>query len=53
MFKFKSGDIVRDKVTGFEGIIIARTDYIFGCNRYYVQPKVGPDGKLDRRNLYR
>jgi hypothetical protein len=46
MFKFKPGETVRDLVTGFEGIIVSRTDYISGCNRYGVQPKVGSDGKL-------
>lgn len=46
MFKFKQGMTVRDKVTGFTGVITCRCDYITGCNRYYLQPKVGDDGKL-------
>ena len=46
MFKFKQGETVTDKVTGFAGIIVARVDYISGCNRYLVQPRVGTDGKL-------
>ncbi len=45
MFKFKQGETVQDKVTGFTGIVTTRCDYISGCNRYYVQPKVGDDGK--------
>lgn len=52
MFKFKRGDTVRDKVTGFTGIVVARYDYISGCNRYCVQPKVGADGKMpDSTNI--
>jgi hypothetical protein len=46
MFKFKQGETLRDKVTGFTGIVVGRTDYISGCNRYSLQPKVGDDGKL-------
>ena len=46
MFKFKQGETLRDKVTGFTGIVVARVDYISGCNRYYIQPKVGDDGKM-------
>jgi len=46
MFKFKQGEHVRDLVTGFSGVIVSRTDYISGCNRYYVQPQVGEDNKM-------
>lgn len=46
MFKFRQGDVVRDKVTGFVGVIVSRTDYISGCNRYFVQPRVGEDNKM-------
>ena len=45
MFKFHNGDKVRDKVTGFEGIIKGRTNWMTGCNTYGIQ---GPlkDGKI-------
>ena len=46
MFKFKQGETLRDKVTGFQGIVVSRTDYISGCNRYQLQPKVDADGKM-------
>ena len=46
MFKFKQGETLRDKVTGFTGIVISRIDYISGCNRYQLQPKVEADGKM-------
>lgn len=37
---------VRDKVSGFEGVAVARTDWLSGCTRYSLQPKVDKDGKL-------
>jgi hypothetical protein len=40
------GDLVRDTVSGFEGIATARTQYIHGCERWSVQPKADKDGKL-------
>lgn len=40
------GDEVQDTVTGFKGIVVAKTDYIHGCTRVAVQPKVGKDGKV-------
>ena len=37
--KFKSGLLVKDKVTGITGIINAQAKWINGCIRYSVQPK--------------
>lgn len=42
----KLGQMVRDTVTGFEGICITRTDYISGCTRIGLQPKVDKEGKI-------
>ena len=39
------GDKVRDRITGLEGIVIARTDWINGCIRMLVQPQHLKDGK--------
>lgn len=33
------GDQVRDKVTGFSGIVVARTEWLNGCIRLTVQPE--------------
>jgi hypothetical protein len=38
MFKIENGVEVRDKVTGFSGVVTGRADYITGCNQYLVQP---------------
>ena len=40
------GDKVRDKVTGFEGIAVAKVEYINKCIQYCVKPKVDKDGKM-------
>lgn len=39
------GDRVRDRITGFAGIAIARTDWLNGCSRFGVQPEEMKDGK--------
>lgn len=41
----KLGDKVRDTVTGFEGVAIAKTDWLYGCVRFMVMPaKLDKDG---------
>ena len=39
MFKYKLGLKAADKITGFEGILTARCEYLTGCNRYCIQPR--------------
>lgn len=34
------GDKVKDKVSGLEGIAIARTEYLNGCVQFNVTPKL-------------
>lgn len=38
-FKISLGSEVEDKVTGFKGVVVARTEWHYGCRRYTVQPK--------------
>ena len=40
------GKEARDKVTGFEGIIIGKIKYLFGCDQYGISPKA-KDGKTN------
>jgi hypothetical protein len=40
------GKRARDKITGFEGIIIGMITYLFGCQQYGIAPKA-KDGKLE------
>lgn len=41
----KLGDKARDKITGLQGIAIARHDYLHGCTRWSIQPIELKDGK--------
>lgn len=46
------GDRVRDKITGFEGVVTARTEWLYGCVRVTVQPEKMKDGKtLESQNF--
>lgn len=45
MFKIELGSKVRDRVTGLEGIVVGRHEYLYGCRRYSVQPVELKDGK--------
>lgn len=40
------GDTVRDTITGFEGVVIAATEFMYGCRRLSVQPKELKDGSV-------
>lgn len=39
------GDRVRDSVTGYAGIVIGRTHWLFGCTRITVQAQELHEGK--------
>jgi hypothetical protein len=45
MFKLELGIKVRDKVTGYTGIVTGRTEWLYGCRRYVVQSQEMKDGK--------
>ena len=36
-FEFQIGAKLRDKVTGFEGVVIGRAEHISGCDTYGIQ----------------
>ena len=46
IFKHRLGDRAKCRLTGFEGIIISRCEFITGCNRYALQPTSLIDGKI-------
>ncbi len=46
MFKHSLGVKAQSKVTMLEGIITARSENLYGCNRYYIQPPVGSEKKV-------
>ena len=37
--KFKLGSRVKDIITGFEGIVVARSQWLNNCSTYGVQPE--------------
>lgn len=45
MFTHELGQRAKDKITGFEGILTARCEFLTGCNRYCIQPTELRDGK--------
>ena len=40
------GFLVEDKVTGFIGVADSRATFLYGCNRYHVQPRVNSEGVI-------
>lgn len=44
-FGIELGVQARDKVTGYTGIVVGRTEWLYGCFRYTVQSQELKDGK--------
>ena len=45
--KVKLGDKVKERVTGMEGIVVTHAEWLYGCNRFAVEPeKLKEDGSL-------
>jgi len=42
----KLGDKLKDKVTGFEGIAVAKIEYLNGCCQYCIKPQMHTSGKM-------
>lgn len=40
------GDLVRDRVTGFEGVVTGMTNFLHGCTRVGVQGRALHEGKV-------
>jgi len=47
MKEIKLGDVVRDKITGFKGIAIAKCEYLYGCAQFCIKPqKLSKEGSM-------
>ena len=47
------GDRAKDKVTGFSGIVIAKTTWLHGCERITIQPeKLDKEGKVKETQTF-
>lgn len=44
--KVNLGDEVLDTTSGFKGLAVGRAEFLAGCVRVLIQPKVGKDGKM-------
>ena len=38
--EIKMGNMVKDQITGFSGIVVGHSEFITGCDKYLVQPKM-------------
>lgn len=45
------GKKAKDKITGFEGIIIGKIQYLTGCDQYGIAPEA-KDGKVNDTNWF-
>lgn len=50
--KFELGQPVKDVITGFKGVAMARIEFLTGCTQYGVTPKLGSDGKIPDTNYF-
>jgi hypothetical protein len=41
----KLGDLVKDTITGLEGVTTGVTYWLYGCRRFVIQPREVKDGK--------
>ena len=44
--KINLGDKVKDKVTGFTGIVVCKHSYLNGCDRCTVQPPINKEKEM-------
>ncbi len=47
----KLGVLLRDKITGFEGLATGRSDMLTGCTQFSVQPQGKPDAILEGKQI--
>ena len=48
IWEFDLGTRVKDRVTGYEGTITARIEYLNGCLQYCVEAKLDKEGKIQK-----
>lgn len=46
------GQTVRDRITGFQGVVTGIVNYISGCHQALVTPRVKDDGSASDANWY-
>ena len=43
-FKFNLGDVLEDTITGFDGVLVMRAQWINNCNTYALKSRILKDG---------
>lgn len=43
--EIKNGDMAMDRITGFKGVVVCTTKWLYGCERLTLQPKGLHEGK--------
>jgi hypothetical protein len=51
-FLYQLGLQARDPISDFEGIIVSRVHYLFGCSQYGLAPKKGADGSVQKTEYF-
>lgn len=47
------GDRVKEKISGFKGVIVAKTEWLYGCTRFTVQPeKLDKEGAVQKTETF-
>jgi len=46
MFRYENGVEVQSKTMGVKGVVLARAEHLYGCNRYLVQLGKKRDGSV-------
>ncbi len=44
--KFELGDVLKDKITGFQGVVMVRAEYFTGCAHYGLCSQELKDGRI-------
>ncbi len=49
----KLGDRAKDLISGVSGLVVGKTEWLYGCSRLGLQPeKLGKDGKVQETNWF-
>lgn len=52
-FKYALGATVKDKISGLEGVVVSRTQWLNACNVYGIQARdLGENGKIKAREHF-
>ena len=46
------GKTVKDRITGFKGVVVGYVEYISGCNQVLIVPRVKEDGSTINSGWY-